>query len=93
MEQITRGEFQIFRESVAKSIQKIENSISQVHDLAASVRELAISVKQIADNQQKMNTKLENLQQKDGEMWRKLVSYVITAVAGAAIMQAFQKFS
>ena len=40
-----------------------------------------------------MNEKLESLQQKDGEMWRKLISYIITAIAGAVIMQAFQKFS
>lgn len=93
MEFLTRAEFQIFREAVDSNVQKIEKNIAQIHELAASVRELAASVKQIADSQKKMNEKLESLQQKDGEMWRKLISYIITAIAGAAIMQAFQKFS
>lgn len=90
MDSITRAEFQMFRETVAKNIQKIENSISQVHELAASVRELAASVKQIAETQKKQNDKIDNLQNKDGEMWRKLVSYAITAIAGAVIMQALK---
>ena len=90
MDNITRAEFQIYRENVAKSIQKIENGIAQVHELAASVRELAASVKQIAEIQEKQNDKIDNLQNKDGEMWRKLVSYAITAIAGAVIMQALK---
>lgn len=91
MEYLSRAEFQIFRETVDNNVQKIEKNIAQIHELAASVRELAASVKQIADSQKRMNEKLESLQNKDGEMWRKLVSYAITAVAGAIIMQAFQK--
>ncbi len=90
MDNLTRSEFQIYRETVSKSIQKIENSIAQIHELAASVRELAASVKQIAETQEKQNDKIDNLQNKDGEMWRKLVSYAITAIAGAVIMQALK---
>ncbi len=66
-------------------IKLLEEQTKQVTDLAISVRALAMSVKQMAETQLKQGQKLEKLEQRDGEMWRKVTGYIITAVVGIII--------
>ncbi len=66
-------------------IEMLEQESRQVTDLALSVRELAISIKQMAEEQKQHSEKLEALESRDGEMWRKAVDFVITAVIGAVV--------
>lgn len=91
MDYVSRTEFNLFRDTVEHNTEKIEKNLTQIHELAASVRELAASVRTIAENQKRLGDKIESLQSKDGEMWRKLISYIVTAIAGAVVMQAFQR--
>jgi hypothetical protein len=55
------------------------------------VRELALSVKQMAETQKKQGEKLEKLESRDGEMWRKVTSYIITTTIGIVIGFVFQR--
>lgn len=63
----------------------LEEQTKQFTDIAVSVRELAISIKQMAETQKEQGERLEKLEGQDGEMWRKIVGYVITAIIGAVV--------
>lgn len=64
----------------------LEDQGKQVTELAISVQKLATSIKQLADAQLKQNSKIESLEKRDGEMWRKSVGYVLTTILGAILM-------
>ena len=69
----------------------LEEQTEQVTDIVISVRELAQSVKQMAVTQKEQGEKLEQLESRDGEMWRKVTGYIITAIIGIVIGFVFQK--
>lgn len=74
-----------------KRLDLLEKQTEQITDIAMSTKELAISVKQMAEEQREQGNKLEKLEGRDGEMWRKVVGYVITAVVGILIGFVFRQ--
>ena len=97
-EPITRAEHEEFckridaeNERQNQRIKLLEEQTKQVTDLAISVRELAQSVKQMAETQKDQGEKLEKLESRDGEMWRRVVGYIITAIIGIVIGFVFQQ--
>ena len=66
-------------------IKLLEEQTRQVTEIALSVRELAQSIKQMAETQKKQGEKLEKLENRDGEMWRKVMSHIITVIVGIVI--------
>ena len=95
---ITRAEHEEFRRRIEEEddrqnsrIKHLEEQTKTITDLAVSVKELAISVKQMAETQKEQGEKLEKLEGRDGEMWRKIVGYVITAIVGMVIGFVFKQ--
>lgn len=95
---INRAEHEEFRRRMEEEhsrtnarIKLLEESTNRITDLAISVKELALSVKQMAEEQHEHSTKLEKLESRDGEMWRKVVSYAVTVVIGIVIGFIFNK--
>lgn len=74
-----------------KRLDLLEKQTEQITNIAMSTKELAISVKQMAEEQREQGNRLEKLEGRDGEMWRKVVGYVITAVIGILIGFVFQQ--
>lgn len=74
-----------------KRLDLLEKQTEQITDIAISTKELAISVKQMAEEQREQGNRLEKLEGRDGEMWRKVVGYVITAVIGILIGFVFRQ--
>ena len=72
-------------------IKAIEEQQKQYLDIVISVRELASSVKQMAETQKEQGEKLEELEAQDGNMWRKVVAYAITAIIGIVIGFIFKQ--
>ena len=68
----------------------LEEQTKQFTDIALSVRELAISVKQMAETQKEQGKRLEVLEGQDGEMWRKVSGYIITAIIGIVVGFCFK---
>lgn len=66
-------------------ISKLEENVKDISSLTASVASLARSVEQMAKAQEKQGERLEELESRDGEMWRKVVGYVITFIVGAVL--------
>ena len=59
--------------------------------LTNSVERLATSVEDMVKEQEKQGKRLEVLEGRDGEMWRKVVGYIITAVIGIVIGFVFHQ--
>lgn len=86
---ITRAEHEEFCKRVEaednrqnKRLEILEEQTKQFTDLVLSVRELAQSVKQLAEIQKTQGEKLDELENRDGEMWRKMSGYVLTTIVG-----------
>ena len=53
--------------------------------LTTSVEKLATNMESMLKEQEKQGERLGTLESRDGEMWRKVVSHVVTAVVGAVV--------
>ena len=72
-------------------IKSLEANIRQILSLTASVEKLASNMENMLKEQEKQGKRLEMLEGKDGEMWRKMVSYVFTAIVGIVIGFIFKR--
>lgn len=95
---ITRAEHEEFCKRVEaednrqnKRLEILEEQTKQFTDLVLSVRELALSVKQLAEIQKAQGEKLDELESRDGEMWRRVSGYVITSIIGLVVGYLFHK--
>lgn len=95
---ITRAEHEEFCKRVEaedhrqnERLEILEEQTRQFTDLVLSVRELAQSVKQLAETQKVQGEKLDELENRDGEMWRKVSGYVITSIVGLVVGYLFHK--
>lgn len=68
-----------------RRIELLEESVKQNAELTLSVGKLATSVEQMAKEQAHQGERLETLESRDGEMWRKATGYIVTAVAGIVV--------
>ncbi len=63
----------------------LEHTVQQISDLTTSVEKLAVSMEGMLREQEKQGTRLETLEDRDGEMWRKIIGYAATAAVGIII--------
>lgn len=89
---ITRAEHEEFRRRLEeenarqdKRISLLEDSVRQTGALTAAVERLATNMENMAKEQDKQGKRLEVLEKRDGEMWRKVVGYIVTAVIGIVL--------
>lgn len=68
-----------------RRIDELEETVRQIGDLTASVKELAVSMKNMTKVQEQQGNDIEELKNRDGEMWREVTGYVITAVIGIVV--------
>lgn len=94
---ITREEHEEFvrriedeRKRTNHRLEDLEDGLRQIQDLTASVERLALSVESMAKSQSKHEERLEKLEDRDGEMWRKVSGYVITAIIGIVVGYVFK---
>ena len=70
----------------------LEETVNQIHSLATSVEKLALGVQNTVDELKKHSARLETLESRDGEMWRKVIGYILTAIASTAATIFFSQF-
>lgn len=68
-----------------RRIELLEEAVKQNTALTVSVEKLANNMKNMANEQIKQGERLEALEGRDGEMWRTVVKYVLTAALGLVI--------
>ena len=95
---ITRAEHEEFRKRLEeenkrqdKRIELMEDNMRELNQLTTSVGKLASSVESMVREQEKQGKRLETLEGRDGELWRKVVGYVVTAVAGIVLGFVFRQ--
>lgn len=97
-EQISRAEHEEFRKRLEeranqqnKRIEILEQSINRIESLNVSIEKLALNMESMLKEQVAQGKRLELLESRDGEKWRKVASYVLTAIIGIIIGFIFEQ--
>ena len=72
-------------------IDELEDTVRQIGALTTSVEKLAVSIESMVKEQEQQSDRLEAIEKRDGEMWRKVTGYIITAVAGIIVGFIFKQ--
>ena len=68
-----------------------EKALEQNNKLLVSVEKLALSMENMQKEQKDQGERLEALEGRDGEMWRKVVSHLITAAVSILVTYIFSQ--
>ncbi len=89
---ITRAEHEEFRKRIEeendrqnKRIDILEGNVRQIGTLATSVEKLAVNMESMLKEQEKQGKRLETLEKRDGEKWRKTIETVIAVMVSAVM--------
>lgn len=74
-----------------KRISELEKAFEQNNKLLVSVEKLAISMETMQKEQVDQGDRLEKLEARDGEHWRKLIGYVISGIVGIVVGFLFKQ--
>ncbi len=103
---ITRAEHEEFRRTVEtehkrlseedkrqnQRIDVLEEKIEQISDLTASVSKMATNMENMYEEQKRQGKRLEALESRDGERWRQIAGYILTAIIGIVLGFVFKQF-
>lgn len=76
-----------------KRIELLEESMQKQNALLSSIEKLAVNMESMQKELTRQGERLEVLESRDGEMWRKVTGYVITTVIGAVLGFIFTQIS
>lgn len=68
---------------INRRIELLEETVRNYQALTTSVEKLAMSMDRMVKEQEKQGKRLETLENRDGDRWRKVVDKVILVVAAA----------
>lgn len=68
-----------------RRIELLETSVREIGALTTSVERLAQSVENMVREQEKQGKRLEALESRDGEKWRRLMGYILAAAASCIV--------
>lgn len=95
---ITRAEHEEFSRRIEdwerrqdKRLELLEENVREIGALTTAVEKLAQSVESMVKEQEKQGKRLDELEGRDGEMWRKVVGYIITAAVGILVGFLFRQ--
>lgn len=75
----------------SKRIEILETDVRQIGSLTTAVEKLAFSMENMVREQMKQGERLDELESRDGKMWRTVTSYIITAIVGAVVCYIMAK--
>lgn len=76
-------------ERQSKRISILEDEVKELRDISGDIKSLLVEMKGMREEQEKQGVRLETLEKRDGEMWRKVVGYIISAVVSGVIVFIF----
>lgn len=95
---ITRAEHEEFCKRMEEEhrrqnrrIELLEENVTQINTLTTAVHEMAVNMENMVKSLNQQGERLEALEGRDGELWRKVSGYVITAVVGIVIGYIFKQ--
>ena len=103
---ITRREFEEYQKRLEDKkndwdadLTEVKTEVKELRELTTSVSELAQSIKAVVKEQERMakeqertSGRLDAIERRDGEMWRKFIGYVLTAIITAIVTYFFTRF-
>ena len=72
-------------------LKAIEKAVEENGKLALSVERLSISIQSMVEEQKNQGRRLETLENRDGESWRKAIGYLLTTIIGIVVGYIFKK--
>ena len=91
-EPISRGEHEEFAKRIDaqekrqdKRLEMLENTVREIGALTLSVQRLAQSLESMVEEQERQGRRLQALEDRAGEKWRKLMGYIATALTSGAV--------
>lgn len=78
-------------ERQSKRISILEDTVRNFAQVQASMQKMETIMDSTLKEIEKQGKRLESLEAKDGEMWRKVVGYIITAIVGIVIGFVFKQ--
>jgi len=66
-------------------IENLEQTVKEISNLTTAVEKLAVSIENMVKEQQRQGEKIEELESRDGKMWRQVVGYVVTTIIGIVV--------
>jgi Sec7-like guanine-nucleotide exchange factor len=66
-------------------LNKLEKAVEENNKLVISVEKLAVSVHSMVEEQKNQGERLETLENRDSEMWRKVFAHAITTIVGVVL--------
>lgn len=95
---ISRAEHEEFRKRIEEEnkrqnrrIDLLEESVKQLNSLTLSVEKLASNMENMLKEQGRQGKRLEKLENRDGEKWRKVTGYVVTTIVGIVVGFIFKQ--
>ena len=89
---ITRAEHEEFvrrmdeaNERQSKRISILEEEVRQISDLTISINRMSISIENMTVQLVEQGKRLQALESRDGEMWRKIMGYLVTTILGIVV--------
>lgn len=68
-----------------KRLDLLEENVRQFGSMAAAVEKLATNMESMCKVQEQQGKRLETLESRDGEKWRQVAGYTITAIVGIVL--------
>ena len=70
-------------------VSELEKVVKKINDLTISISEMSITMKQMIEEIKTQGGRIEEIEARDGEMWRKVVGHVVTCAVGIVIGYIF----
>lgn len=74
-----------------RRLEVLEENVKQVAAISTSVEKLALNMENMLKEQVTQGKRLETLENRDGDMWRKAVAYAVTAIIGIILGYIFKQ--
>ena len=91
-EPISRGEHEEFARRIDaqekrqdRRLELLEENVREIGALTVSVQKLAQSLQSMVKEQEQQGRRLQALESRDGEKWRKLTVYIAKALTSGAV--------
>lgn len=72
-----------------KRLSILEETVKRIGELTASIEKLATNMQNMTDVQKEQGQKLEALESRDGQMWRKVVGHLVTSIISIIVGYLF----
>lgn len=72
-----------------KRLSILEETVKRIGELTVSIEKLATNMQNMTDVQKEQGQKLEALEARDGQMWRKAVGHLVTSIISIIVGYLF----